>query len=158
MKIHSHFLILVIALSLALLFPGPTLADGGGGSQIQTGDPAFAQANMAIQDQNWDRAVELLNKVVEHDGSNADGFNLLGYSERKRGNLEAAFKHYDRALAIDPKHRGAHEYVGEAYLLTGNLPKAEEHLARLDKLCFFSCEEYTDLKKAIVAYKKQHGQ
>jgi hypothetical protein len=34
-----------------------------------------------------------------------------------------------------------------------NLPKAEEHLARLDKLCFFSCEEYRDLKKAVEQYK-----
>lgn len=153
----TSFRSLLFALSLTLLVPGTILADGGG-SRTQTGDPAFVQANMAIQEQNWDRAVELLKKVVARDGTNADAYNLLGYSERKRGNLDAAFKHYERALALDPDHRGAHEYVGEAFLLSDNLPKAEEHLARLDKLCFFSCEEYRDLKKAIAAYKKEHGQ
>jgi tetratricopeptide (TPR) repeat protein len=73
-----------------------------------------------------------------------------------RGNLDAAFKYYERALDINPKHRGAHEYVGETYLLANNLPKAEEHLAALDKLCFFSCEEYRDLKAAIADYKEKH--
>jgi len=158
MKSHAHFLFLNIALGLTLLCPGAILADGGGGSRTQTGDPTFVQANMAIQEQNWDRAVELLKKVVERDGTNADAHNLLGFSERKRGNLEAAFRHYDRALALDPKHRGAHEYAGEAFLLSDNLAKAEEHLARLDKLCFFPCEEYTDLQQAIAAYKQTHSQ
>lgn len=57
-------------------------------------------------------------------------------------------------LAIDPKHRGAHEYIGEAYLMLGNVAKAREHLARLDRLCTFSCSEYRDLKKAIETYEK----
>jgi len=154
MTIHSHLLSIVIALSLSLLLPGTILADAGGGSRTPTGDPTFTQANMAIQAKDWDKAIELLNTTVAHDMTNADAFNLLGYAERQRGNLDAAFKHYERALALDPDHKGAHEYVGEAYLLTGNLPKAEEHLARLDKLCFFSCEEYRDLKEAIAEYKR----
>jgi tetratricopeptide (TPR) repeat protein len=158
MKILTFPQIAALALSLVLLLPGLPFAEGGGGSRTPTGDPAFAQANMAIQAQNWERAVELLEKIVARDGTNADAYNLLGFSERKRGNLDAAFGHYDRALVLDPKHRGAHEYLGEAFLLIDNLPKAEEHLARLDKLCFFPCEEYTDLKKAITAYKHKHGQ
>jgi DNA-binding SARP family transcriptional activator len=63
------------------------------------------------------------------------------------------FKHYNEALRIDPKHRNAHEYIGEAYLMVNNPAKAKEHLAALDRLCFFSCEEFTDLKKAIAAYE-----
>ena len=64
---------------------------------------------------------------------------------------------YQKALAIDPKHRGAHEYIGEAYLTLDNLPKAKEHLARLDKLCFFPCSQYKDLKKAVEAYESSGG-
>jgi len=64
-----------------------------------------------------------------------------------------AFKYYNEALRIDPDHRGAHEYIGEAYLMVNNLPKAEEHLSRLNKLCFFPCSEYTELKKAVETYK-----
>ena len=74
---------------------------------------------------------------------------LLG----KTGALDKAFLHYDKALAIDPKHLGAHEYLGEAYLMAGNLPKAEEHLKILDGLCFLPCDEYTKLKKVVAGYK-----
>jgi len=157
MKTFLSSLFLAFGLGLLLFCPQRVLADAGGGSQIQTADPAFAEANMAIQDQDWDRAIELLNTTVARDATNADAHNLLGYAERQRGNLDAAFQHYAQALALDPDHRGAHEYVGEAYLLADNLTKAEEHLARLDKLCFFSCEEYRDLKAAIAEYKRKRA-
>ena len=61
--------------------------------------------------------------------------------------------YYDQALMIDPKHKGANEYLGELYLKLGQLEKAEAQLARLDDICFFSCEEYDDLKAAIETYK-----
>ena len=67
--------------------------------------------------------------------------------------LAEAERYYDEALRIDPQHRGALEYSGELYLMTGNLPKAEERLATLDKACTFSCEEYRDLKRAVERYK-----
>ena len=38
--------------------------------------------------------------------------------------------------------------------MVGDLPKAKEHLAALDKLCFFTCAEYRDLKKAIERYER----
>ena len=86
---------------------------------------------------------------------NADWNNLMGYSLRKSGapDLAAAERHYLEALRIDPKHRGALEYSGELYLMKGDLPKAEKQLAALDKVCFLPCEEYTDLKKAVQAFK-----
>jgi lipoprotein NlpI len=68
--------------------------------------------------------------------------------------MNLVFKHYNQALSLDPKHRGAHEYIGEAYLMVKNSAKAKEHLAQLDKLCLFSCQEYTDLKNAIAAYER----
>ena len=56
---------------------------------------------------------------------------------------------HNEALSIDPKHKGAHEYLGEAYLMVGNTEKAKEHLAQLDKICFFGCSEFSELKTAI---------
>jgi tetratricopeptide (TPR) repeat protein len=67
--------------------------------------------------------------------------------------LDASERYYNEALRIDPRHRGTLEYSGELYLMKGDLAKAEQRLATLDKLCTLSCEEYTDLKKAIAAYK-----
>ena len=61
----------------------------------------------------------------------------------------------NEALRIDPKHRAAHEYLGEAYLMSGNLAKAKEHLAQLDRLCTFGCEEYSKLKAAVARAEQQ---
>jgi tetratricopeptide (TPR) repeat protein len=62
---------------------------------------------------------------------------------------DESFAAYRQALTLDPKHRGAHEYIGIAYVQSGQLAKAREHLAILDKLCSASCEEYRDLKEAV---------
>ena len=71
----------------------------------------------------------------------------------KSGDLDNAFTHYKQALALDPKHQGAHEYIGEAYLKTGNLAKAEEHLAALSKLCPTGCEALEDLAEEIEKFR-----
>jgi DNA-binding SARP family transcriptional activator len=71
--------------------------------------------------------------------------------------MSLVFKEYNAALEIDPKHRQAHEYLGEAYLMVGNVAKAREHLAQLDKLCFFPCSEHADLKKAIADYETKQA-
>ena len=157
MKRLSIVLIPFFGLTLFVLSPGLVFADGGGGSNsmVQKSDANLEKAKMAIKNQEWDQAIEFLNLVAAKDNNNADVHNLLGFAERKRGNLDAAFIHYDRALVLDPKHRGAREYMGEAYLMAGNLPKAQEQLAALDKLCFFACEEYRDLKVAIADYQKK---
>lgn len=110
-------------------------------------------ARTPIAQKKWPEAITELKRVNET--SSADWNNLMGYSMRKSGtpDLVAAERYYTEALRIDPKHRGALEYSGELYLMKGDLPKAEKQLAALDKLCFLPCEEYTDLKKAVQAYK-----
>ena len=116
-------------------------------------DPDYAAGKAAIDARNWGAAIKSLTIAAQRDPNNADIQNFLGYANRKLGQLDLAFKYYGRALEIDPKHRGAHEYVGEAYLMANNLAKAEEHLAALDKICFLPCEEYTDLKNEVAEYK-----
>jgi len=155
MKTFNRSLLILFVLGLALALPDAARASGY--DTPAPTDPDVVHAQKAIKDKNWDTAIELLNKAAARDPKNADIHNLLGYTERNRGNLDAAFKHYERALTLDPKHRGAHEYIGEAYLMTGNLAKAEEHLADLNKLCRFSCEEYRDLKSAVDKYKQKNA-
>ena len=111
----------------------------------------------AIDAKQYDKAIKLLSSYLARAKDNdAYAENWIAYSYRKSGQLDQAFLHYDKALKIDPEHRGAHSYLGEAYLMSGNVPKAEEHLKVLDKLCFFPCSEYSALKKAV-AYYKQNG-
>jgi Flp pilus assembly protein TadD len=116
-------------------------------------DPDLESGRRAVEAQNWKAAIEDFNRAAARDPKNADAQNLLGYSWRKSGNLDMAFKYYNEALRLDPDHKGAHEYIGEAYLMVNNLPKAQEHLSRLDKICFLPCPEYSELKKAIEKYK-----
>jgi Flp pilus assembly protein TadD len=85
----------------------------------------------------------------------ADTQNLLGYAHRKSGNLDLAFKHYNAALKLDPAHKPAHEYIGEAYLMSNDVANAEKHLAELKRLCSpFPCEELKELRRAVDEYKK----
>ena len=113
----------------------------------------FLNGRQATKDGNYRLGIKYLLKAVEKDQNNADAYNLLGYSHRKLGVNDKAFDYYKIALELDPRHRGAHEYIGELYLKKDELEKAKEHLKHLDSICFFGCEEYDDLKEAIVNYE-----
>jgi len=116
--------------------------------------PDYAAGKKAIEAKDWNAAIKLFSSSAQRAPDNADIQNYLGYAYRNAGKLDAAFEHYQRALKLNPKHRGAHEYIGEAYLMVKNLAKAEEHLAALDRICLLPCEEYSDLKAKVAAYKK----
>jgi Tfp pilus assembly protein PilF len=145
-------LVAVLVVSTAAFAADPP---GPGASTGPPVDTDLAAARARIEARDWAGATELMQKGVARDPGNADYHNLLAYAIRKGPNPDMArvFKHYNEALRLDPKHRGAHEYIGEAYLMVGNVAKAREHLAALDKLCFFSCEEYRDLKREIERYE-----
>jgi Flp pilus assembly protein TadD len=117
-------------------------------------DPDYATGKKAIVAENWSAAIMALSSAALRDTRNADIQNYLGYAYRNAGQLDAAFRHYQRALTLSPRHRGAHEYVGEAYLIVNNLAKAEEHLEALRQICLIPCEEFDDLEKKIEAYKR----
>jgi Flp pilus assembly protein TadD len=117
-------------------------------------DPDYAAGKKAIEAKQWNEAIAALSSAALRDTRNADIQNYLGYAYRNAGQLDAAFKHYLRALTLSPRHRGAHEYVGEAYLIVNNLAKAEEHLAALGRICLIPCEEFDELKEKIEAYKR----
>jgi tetratricopeptide (TPR) repeat protein len=156
-----------VVLVTLLAFPILALADGGGGgggggdgAQRQASkpqDPDLAAAVKAIEAKQAAKAIPLLEGVVKRDAGNADAWNWLAYATRRNGDPAKSIPLYEKALALDPKHLGAHEYIGEAYLALDNLPKAKQHLAQLNKLCFFSCEQYRDLKKAVEDYEKSGG-
>jgi Flp pilus assembly protein TadD len=109
----------------------------------------------AVAAKNWNAAIGALTAAERRDARNADIQNLLGYAYRNSGKLDLAFKHYERALQLNPKHLGAHEYIGEAYLMANNPAKAEEYLAALKRFCSRMCEERDDLEKAIAEYRRR---
>ena len=136
------------------------LAIAPGRSWAVDTDPApplsaeHANGKKAIEDKDWNRAIQSLVAAAQRDGRNADIQNLLGYAYRNAGQLDAAFKHYQQALKLDPGHLGAHEYIGEAYLIANNPAKAAEHLALLKQHCRTAvCEEYDDLRTKLDQYR-----
>lgn len=112
-------------------------------------------ARLAIKKWDYKQAIELLKVEAAKDPNNADVQNLLGYSNRKLENYDLALSYYQKALALEPQHRGANNYLGHLYLETDKLEKAQERLAVLDKACTFGCEEYRELKQAIAVHQQQ---
>jgi Tfp pilus assembly protein PilF len=140
---------------------GAALAAGGGddpnmrGWDTKTVDPTVAAAQKRFAAQDWAGAKELLSSALSRSPQNADYHNLYAYAIRKgpSPDMDLVFRHYNEALRIDPKHLGAHEYLGEAYLIQNNPAKANEHLAQLSRLCG-RCDEYFMLKKAIADFEQ----
>ena len=112
----------------------------------------MAVGRQAVQNKNWTQAVSSFKKAVIENPKNADAHNLLGYSHRALGKFDDAFAAYDKALALDPKHKGALEYSGLGYLKTNQKAKAEAQLAKLKTICA-SCTETASLAKAVADYK-----
>jgi Flp pilus assembly protein TadD len=149
-------IITVVALALATSLPVPARANLGADDSSESQDPNWIDGKKAVEAQDWKRATQLLSKAAVTDPGNADIQNWLGYAQRKQGNFNAAFAAYAEALKLNPNHKAAHEYIGEAYLMTGNLAKAEQHLAELQRLCSpVPCEELKDLRRAVEEYKKK---
>jgi len=116
-------------------------------------EDAMATARKHIQAKQWSQAASVLEKVVAKEPRNADAHNLLGFSYRWMDRMDDSFASYGKALAIEPNHRGAHQYVGVAYLKVGKPEKAEEHLAKLQQICGANCEETRELAAKLAEYK-----
>ncbi len=139
----------MIRLMLAACLLASSLAFAADSSPPTPRDTELEKAKTAIARKDWAAALVVLEPYTAANPRSADGFNLLGYSLRNQNKYDESLVAYKQALNLDPKHKGAHEYIGIAYVQMGQLDKAKEHLASLDKICPFSCEEYRDLKKAI---------
>ena len=148
--------LVVIALTLALA--STALAAGSSSSSRPPAPPKGQPSDYdlglkAVQAGDYSRALTLLERVVKADPRNADAWNNIGFSYRKLKHFDQSLAAYQKALAINPDHRGANEYLGELYLQIGELEKARERLAKLQNLCPSGCPEYDDLKKAIETYQ-----
>jgi tetratricopeptide (TPR) repeat protein len=117
-------------------------------------DPDFKAGKKALAAGNWNGAIAAFELAALRDPLNADIPNYIGYAYRRLRQLGPAIGHYQRALTLNPRHRGAHEHLGEVYLVLGEPAKTEQLLAALGNLCLIPCEEYDDLKRALAAYKK----
>jgi Tfp pilus assembly protein PilF len=145
-------LVMTGVLAVALLGPVAYAAEIESTPVANTQNRDYAAGKAAVERKDWSSAVTSFRKVVAADPNSADGYNMLGFSLRWMGKMDEAFAAYDRALAINPKHAGALEYSGIAYLKADQPSKANEQLSKLEKLSGKTSEEYRDLAKAISDY------
>lgn len=118
----------------------------------------YELAEKHIDNQSYNKSLKLLKKLTKREDlgtKRADIYNLLGFSYRKLENpdLDKSFAAYMMAIELDPSHLGAHEYLGELYLMRDQKDKALIILEKLDQLAGSNTEEYNELKIAIDEYQ-----
>lgn len=145
---HFPTLVLITSAGWSLAAPGDD-----GDDQALLADQDYVAAVASLKAGDAAAALPRLNQTLKRFPDSANVHNELGFTHRRLNQLDQAFVHYRRAIEIDPLHRGAHEYIGEAYLMVGDQPAAERHLAALRSICVLSCEELRDLEKAIAEHR-----
>ncbi len=140
-----------------VLLVGPTGAvqSDDGDDQALAADADYVAGLAALKADDAATALRHFQSALKRFPDAANLHNELGFTHRKLRQLDKAFEHYKRALMIDPRHRAAHEYIGEAYLLVGDIPSAEKHVAALRAICLLPCDELTDLQRAIEAHRSR---
>ena len=148
-----------ILISTSLMAAG---GDGGGGSS-SNGNSKVSLYNDAVKLVNragklekkekterakklYTQAFSKFEKAYKSDKKNPDILNYLGFTSRKTGNFEQAEKFYLEGLSIKPNHNGINEYLGELYVQTNRIDKANE---RLEVLKSCNCKEYGELELII---------
>ncbi len=149
MRTSTFYFVFTLLAGAACFAPGTGAVDSDDPSPA-AGAPDLASVRAKVKAKDFKGAIVELAPLLRAK-PNADVHNLMGFSLRKTGDFAQALVHYQKALELDPKHKGALEYLGELYVETGQTDKAKEIAGRLRKLCPKGCEELTDLEKAIAA-------
>lgn len=171
---RRHFVWFLAGCLTAALLSGPALASGGGGGSSAPSKPncpkgqvynsktntcASQQSSLTPDEDRTDyayhlakagryeEALALLDTLKEPNTPKA--LNYRGYATRKLGRTDEGISYYLKSVALDPNYAQVREYLGEAYVIKGELDLAREQLATIKTLCSTTCEEYRDLAHAI---------
>jgi tetratricopeptide (TPR) repeat protein len=130
--------------ALAVAFSCGAFAAGQDSPNVSISD---IERHLAAKD--YTGAIQQAQVIIDASPWNADAFNLMGYALRQIGRFSEAESAYDRALRLDPDHKGAHEYLGELFLQTNRIGEARGHLSKLETICGKDCREYKMLADSI---------
>jgi tetratricopeptide (TPR) repeat protein len=162
--------ILPAALGLCLFSTGPTLADGGGGGASKTcprGEVYDARSNSCVKqggsllpdkalteyayalakEERYDEALDVLNLL--QNKNTPEALNYRGYATRKLGRVDEGIGYYKKSVALAPRYTKVREYLGEAYVIKGDIASAKAQLRVIKAVCGTGCEEYGHLAQAI---------
>ena len=147
------YIILISLISQYAYSAGSDSSDDSKSNYYDEAKSLVKRAGKLEKKENTDKAKKLysqafkkLEKAYSSEKKNPDILNYMGYTSRKIGNFEQAEKFYLTGLSIKPDHNGINEYLGELYVQTNRIDKANE---RLDVLKNCNCEEYKELELII---------
>ena len=166
---------LAATFGFCLITAGPALADGGGGggggssdsTTCQAGEVYDARAMRCVKRQagilpdkalaeyayvlakaeRYGEALDVLNLMKKPNTPEA--LNYRGYATRKLGRVDEGISYYLKSVKLDPRYAQVREYLGEAYVIKGDMARAKAQLRKIKAICGTECEEYEDLAKAI---------
>lgn len=118
-------------------------------AQASTADATYVAAVSLINEKRYPEAIAMLENALWATGPHPDVLTYLGFANRKMRLYDVAERYYEEALAVAPRHRGALEYYGELKLERGDVRGANAHLAKLEKICGFGCQEADELRRWI---------
>ena len=145
-----HTFVVIFSFFSVLAVPVFAAGTSDGSSTASTTAASYADAKVLVDAGKFKAALPALLTITAEDPQNADGWSLLGFTQRKLGNTDGSAQAYKVALKINPNHLGALEYQGELFITIGQMDLAKANLAKLQGLCG-TCEEYEDLDKALKA-------
>jgi len=175
MTVARHAGAVVAALGFCLIAAAPALADGGGGgggsdkttTTCPPGEVYDSRSNGCVKqrsevlpdkaltdyayalakEERYAEALDVLNLL--HDKNTPEALNYRGYATRKLGRVDEGIAYYKKSVALDPRYTKVREYLGEAYVIKGDITDAEAQLRVIKTICGTGCEEYTHLAMAI---------
>lgn len=122
--------------------------------EVGKGDQDLADGKEKNAEKRFRRALERCEKAVALDERYHEAWNLLGYTHRRLRDYGKAVQAYERSLAIKPDYAPAREYLGQAWLETGEVSKARVQLVWLERLG--AAAEAKSLKISLDAWAAAH--
>lgn len=165
--------ILAVTIALATLSGAAFAAgDGGGGSSNQTAEQCkkgfvwdkkkekCVKAESALPQDllyeggydlamagRYEEAIRIL--ALAPDKADPRVLNYLGYAHRKAGRIDVGLGYYREALRINPDYTLARAYMGEAFLMRGDIASAKAQLDEIARRAGTASAEYRLLADEI---------
>jgi tetratricopeptide (TPR) repeat protein len=95
----------------------------------------------------YDEALATLDLL--RNPNTAEALNYRGYATRKLGRLDEGIDYYRRSVALDPRYPLVREYLGEAFVIKGDMGSAKAQLQAIKGICGTDCAQYKHLAAAI---------
>jgi tetratricopeptide (TPR) repeat protein len=118
-------------------------------------DQAAAAGDGAGARQSYEEANRTFQELAKLAPDMPAAWNMVGYTERKLGNYQAALDAYGRALTLRPNYAEAISYRGEAYLGLNRLPEAKQAYLDLFAVNRILSEQYLDAMETWIAARRK---